>query len=232
MDSRGARVTSVATQQNDVRVNVGCGSSPTPGWVNFDNSLSVRVARWPLAAAALTRLRVLDGPSAGLTRAAGSGNIRFANATTRIPCASGSVSAVYSSHMIEHLDRHEARAFLAEVRRILRPGGVVRIAAPDISRLVRDYLDTGDADRFVDASYMGLTRPAGLAAWAKWVLVGPRHHLWMYDGASLARLLAASGFTDVAVLPAGQTGIADPGDLDLAERDGESVYVEAVQPTP
>ena len=45
--SGGNRVT-MAAQQATVRVNVGCGSSPTPGWVNFDNSLSVRAARWPL----------------------------------------------------------------------------------------------------------------------------------------------------------------------------------------
>ena len=26
------------------RINIGCGSSPTAGWNNFDNSLSVRLA--------------------------------------------------------------------------------------------------------------------------------------------------------------------------------------------
>jgi predicted SAM-dependent methyltransferase len=62
-------------------------------------------------------------------------NVRFANATGRIPCADDSAAAVYGSYMIEHLDRAEARAFLGEVRRILRPGGVLRIAAPDLARL-------------------------------------------------------------------------------------------------
>jgi len=213
-----------------LRVNVGCGASPTPGWVNFDNSFSVRVARWPLVIPALARLRVLGGQSAGLARAANTRNIQFANASVRIPCTSSSVSAVYSSHMIEHLDRRGARAFLAEVRRILRPGGVVRVAAPDIARLVQNYLATGDADGFIAATRMGLNRPADLMAWMKWVLVGPRHHLWMYDGDSLAKLLHEAGFADVAIMPPGKTNIADPGDLDLQERLSESVYVEAFQP--
>jgi hypothetical protein len=132
--------------------------------------------------------------------------------------------------MIEHLDRDEARAFLAEVRRILRPGGIVRLAAPDLSRLVAGYVATGNADGFVAGTHMGLDRPAGLRARARWALVGPRHHLWMYDGASLARLLLAAGFKDAAIMPPGSTMIAEPGRLDLSERALESVYVEAVRP--
>jgi predicted SAM-dependent methyltransferase len=213
-----------------IRINIGCGSSPTPGWVNFDNSFSIRVTRWPLVIPVLVKLGLLSPQSADLARVAATRNIQFANAAARLPCASGSVSAVYSSHMIEHLDRGEARAFLAEVRRVLRPGGVVRIAAPDIAGLVQDYLATRDADGFITATHMGLNRPAGLRAWMKWVLVGPRHHLWMYDGDSLARLLREAGFADVAVMPPGQTIMADPGDLDLAERASESVYVEAIRP--
>ena len=57
-----------------------------------------------------------------------------------------------------------------------------------------------------------------------------RQHRWMYDGASLAKLLQDKGFVDVTVLPAGKTGIADPGELNLREREDESAYVEARRP--
>ena len=168
--------------------------------------------------------------SAVLTEMARRGDVRFANAAARIPCADGSVAAVYSSHMIEHLDRGQARAFLAEVRRVLMPGGVVRIAAPDLSRLIRDYGRTGDADEFVASTHMGLSRPSGLRGWVRWTLAGPRHHLWMYDGESLTRLLRQAGFKEAAAMPPGSTMIAEAGALDLAERAEESVYVEAVRP--
>jgi SAM-dependent methyltransferase len=171
----------------------------------------------------------LAAKSAELAESARKGSIRFANAAVHIPCASGSVAAVYSSHMIEHLDRAEARAFLAEVMRVLQPGGVVRIAAPDLFLLVSAYLTTRDADELVAGIRMGLDRPAGLRGWARWTLVGPRHHLWMYDGESLAQLLTAAGFEEAAVVPTGLTSIAEPGKLDLAERAAESVYVEAVK---
>ena len=158
------------------------------------------------------------------------GSVRFANAAVRIPCADASSAAVYSSHMIEHLDRTEARAFLAEVMRVLRPGGVVRIAAPGSVPAGPEYLENSDADRFIVGQQPG-PRPARRAAGlGRWTLVGPRHHLWMYDGESLARLLSAAGFADAAALPAGATRIAEPGRLDLWERASESVYVEAVRP--
>jgi hypothetical protein len=173
---------------------------------------------------------LLGAKSAELAEMGRAGGVRFANAVVRIPCAPESAAAVYSSHMIEHLDQAEARAFLTEVKRVLQPGGVVRIAAPDLSRLVSDYLATGDADSFVSGSCMGISRPAGIRGRVKWALVGPRHHLWMYDGSSLTRLLTEAGFADAATVPPGSTRIAEPGQLDLLERAGESVYVEAVRP--
>jgi predicted SAM-dependent methyltransferase len=225
-------VTGIHIQEtySGIRVNVGCGLSPTPGWLNFDNSFSVRVARLPVISPALRAIGLLTANSAELAEMGRSGSVRFANAARRIPCAAGSVDVVYSSHMIEHLDRAEARGFLAEVRRVLRPGGVVRIAAPDLTRLVSDYVASGDADKFIAGSHLGLDRPAGVRAWVKWTVVGPRHHLWMYDAQSLTRLLREAGFAEATAVPAGSTRIAEPGRLDLRERAAESVYVEAVLP--
>ena len=127
--------------QTNIRVNAGCGSSPTPGWVNFDNSFSIRATHWPLVVPALVRLRLLGGPSADLARAADAKNIQFANATARIPCASNSVSAVYSSHMIEHLDRGEAAEILREAGAVVVPpeddaalAGAIRELAADPER--------------------------------------------------------------------------------------------------
>ncbi|HUN36329.1 MAG TPA: methyltransferase domain-containing protein [Trebonia sp.] len=228
--SRGMTETEIRGTHSGIKVNVGCGLSPTSGWLNFDNSVSVRVARWPVMSCLLRRLGFLAPKSAELAEMARHGNVRFANAAARIPCATASVMALYSSHMIEHLDRAEARAFLGEVRRVLQPGGVVRIAAPDLSTIVRDYVASGDADRFVAGIHMGLDRPAGVRGWVRWTMVGPRHHLWMYDGGSLTRLLAESGLAEVTVMPPGSTRITGPGQLDLREREAESVYVEAIRP--
>ena len=57
-----------------------------------------------------------------------------------LPFASGSAAAVYHSHVLEHLDRPVAARFVAECRRVLQPGGVLRIAVPDLEGICRSYL--------------------------------------------------------------------------------------------
>jgi predicted SAM-dependent methyltransferase len=132
--------------------------------------------------------------------------------------------------MLEHLDREEARSFLSEAMRVLVPGGYLRLALPDLRKLTDRYFSSGDADEYVAAIRTFATRPRTWTERLHYVLVGPRHHHWMYDSASIGRLLVTSGFVDVEHLPAGKTGIPDPGQLDLSEREDDSLFVEARKP--
>jgi SAM-dependent methyltransferase len=50
--------------------------------------------------------------------------------------------ACYSSHLLEHLSPEEGTALLAEMHRVLAPGGVIRVVVPDLERVARDYLET------------------------------------------------------------------------------------------
>lgn len=50
-----------------------------------------------------------------------------------------SIDLIYSSHMLEHLTADEGFFFLRECHRILRSGGVVRIAVPDADKLIKYY---------------------------------------------------------------------------------------------
>lgn len=212
-----------------VRINVGCGSSPTPGWLNLDNSATVRLANHGLIRFALEKVGLLSRQQAEFAQRS-AGTIQWADAVHRIPMGDGQASVVYSSHMLEHLDRAEALSFLGEVRRVLAPGGVVRLAVPDIERLVSQYLVDKDANRFVEHTLLATSRGHSVRDRIKAAIVGPRHHLWMYDGRSLSGLLDAAGFVDVVVQEPGRTMIADPDPLDLREREEESVYVEGRRP--
>jgi predicted SAM-dependent methyltransferase len=60
--------------------------------------------------------------------------------TRGIPLPDESAAVIYHSHVIEHFDRQGAQKLLRECFRVLRKGGVIRVAAPDLERMVRLYL--------------------------------------------------------------------------------------------
>ncbi len=209
-----------------MRVNIGCGQTPTPGWRNFDNSPSLRLARLPVLPELLLRLRILKNEQYSFIRFARSNSLEFANAAARIPLPDESVEALYSSHMFEHLSPAGVSRFLNEALRVLKKGGIIRLAVPDLRVLVSHYLEKGDADDLLRNMDV-FDPPSSMPGRILRALVGVRHHQWMYDGPSLCRLLARHGFRDPEAMPAGRTRIPDPGALDLSERADESVYVEA-----
>jgi len=66
--------------------------------------------------------------------------IRSWDVAKGLPFRGGEVQACYASHVLEHLSRPQARALLREVWRVLRPGGVLRLAVPDLEAIAREYL--------------------------------------------------------------------------------------------
>jgi hypothetical protein len=211
------------------RINVGCGDRPTPGWRNFDSSLSVRLARVPLLPPVLHRLGLIDDNQRDFARVVRAHRIEFGDATRRLPLAASSVEVLYSCHMLEHLDRQAAGRFLREAGRVLAPFGILRIIVPDLRKLIEAYLQSGDADAFIEASYLGVGGGGSPGERLRLAVHGARHR-WMYDGPSLCRLLAGHGFVEPQVAAAGATTIPDPHPLDLFERAAESVCVEAQNP--
>jgi SAM-dependent methyltransferase len=191
-------------------IQIGCGQSPIGGWVNYDNSPSIQLAKLPQTLIKMAgKLKLLDSQSIAYIRFCRANGIRYCDATRLIPWPDASVEAIYSSHMIEHLDRADADLFLREARRVLQPGGVIRLSTPGLKQLAAAYASDGDCDR--DA------------------FTGPRHHLWLYDEASLCALLARNGFRNATALTPGTTTMPQPGALNLWERMAESIYVEAIR---
>ena len=210
-----------------LRINVGCGQTPTKGYRNFDNSLSLRLSRFPFLPELLLKIGLLEHSQLQFVQFARRHSIEHGDATKGLPIPGATVEVIYSSHMLEHLDQKEARLFLAEAKRVLRPGGIIRLSVPDIRKQVRQYIESNDADAFIAGTYLTQPRPRTLAQRLRILFVGTRHHQWMYDGLSLARLLLDHGFCEPRVMKAGETTIDNPHELDLYERATESVYVEA-----
>jgi predicted SAM-dependent methyltransferase len=77
-----------------------------------------------------------------------------ADVSDGIPFADDHFDAVYHSHMIEHIRVQDVQRFLVECRRVLKPGGILRIATPDLERLCAAYLEKLRASAVADHQWL------------------------------------------------------------------------------
>jgi predicted SAM-dependent methyltransferase len=203
---------------------------PILGWKNYDNSLSIKLARLPLLFWVFKKIGILTKEQEELTTFAMKSDIKYADATKHIPESNHSVDVLYSSHMFEHLDRDEACIFLKEASRILRHGGIIRLSVPDLDLYVTKYVTDKDVNKFMESIFLAKRRPKTFLEKIKYVIVGDRCHQWMYSGKSLCDFLSANGFDNPQIMKNGETNILNVERLDLFERNAESVYVEAFNP--
>lgn len=213
-----------------MRINIGCGMSPTPGWRNFDNSPALKLSKRPVLAAVSRRLGLLDPKQWDYIRYCKNNLIEFADGRSHLPLPDGSVEVFYTCHTLEHMDQEDARNFLKEALRVLEPGGIIRIVVPDLRFYAQKYVKDGDLDFFMFYLHLTKRRPRGFREKLKYLLVGDRHHQWMYDGPWLSKFLSDCGYADPRVLPPGSTTITAPEPLNLSERAPVSLYVEAHKP--
>src|SRR5260370_14657198 len=75
--------------------------------------------------------------------------------TDMSPVAANSVDAIWSSHNLEHLQRHEVPLALAEFIRVLKPHGLLLLTLPDLRQVAQFVAE----DRLADQAYMSLSRP-------------------------------------------------------------------------
>jgi SAM-dependent methyltransferase len=234
-------------------LNLGCGykTCDADNVINVDFGIFQRIAVSPVLSK-LAPLIVGRSRTAKL-RAIAESNLVVYDVSRGIPASDSSIDAVYHSHVLEHLDRAVAVKFMAEVHRVLKPGGIHRICVPDLEFYVRRYLadlESGqsaeDHDGFVaDLIEQSVRREAaGTQTQRKPrrvienLLLGDARkrgetHQWMYDNRNLSHLLVSTGFTDVSRRAFGQSDIGNwtTFRLEVDEAGQEykpgSLYIEA-----
>jgi SAM-dependent methyltransferase len=85
-----------------LKLNLGSGDAPLPGFVNVD--------------------ALADAPGVDVV----------ANLFGPLPFADGAAELIYASHVLEHLPYPDVPRILREWRRVLRDGGRLLIAVPDL----------------------------------------------------------------------------------------------------
>lgn len=149
-----------------------------------------------------------------------------------LPFADAGVDWVYAEHLLEHVTPRVAIGWLAEVRRILAPGGLLRLTTPDLARYVEGYRDGAPFypkhRRRLALMRVGPPMPERKAFMVNQIfyLYG---HKWIYDLDEIAFVLGEAGFAAGALRECAyqQGERPDVAALDTAFRRDESLYVEA-----
>lgn len=236
-----------------IALNLGCGTRTSPRCVNIDWSITLRLHTSPIGRRIAPMLLKNARWEAyqGMTGELVSHDLRRG-----IPYGDASVDLVYHSHVMEHVDREAIPGFLAEIRRVLRPGGIHRIVVPDFEYRVRRYLEnveaidrgTGDPsahDAFVSElleqsvrrEAAGTSHQSAKRRTVENLVLGDARkrgetHQWMWDRINIRAALEGAGFTDISILDFKTSSVADwPGygldnDPDGAEYKPGSMYVE------
>lgn len=66
--------------------------------------------------------------------------VKEANFIKGIPLPGDSADVVYHSHVLEHLHLDDAKRFLGDCHRVLKPGGILRVVLPNFEQSCRDYI--------------------------------------------------------------------------------------------
>lgn len=66
-------------------------------------------------------------------------NVTSHNLLKGIPYPDNYFDVVYHSHVLEHFSKSEAISFIKECYRVLKPQGIIRIAVPNLERIVDNY---------------------------------------------------------------------------------------------
>lgn len=94
------------------------------------------------------------------------------------------VELIYASHVLEHFGRYQVFDVVSEWYRVLRPGGILRVAVPDFAAAVKWYAGRGDIRQVLGLIIGGQTCSYDY------------HHV-IFDETSLGELLEDVGFSDI-----------------------------------
>ncbi|PYC78840.1 hypothetical protein C7C46_15085 [Streptomyces tateyamensis] len=150
-----------------------------------------------------------------------------------LPFADAAVDWVYAEHLIEHIPLPVAVGWLREVRRVLRPGGVLRLTTPDLARYIAGYADPAGGffarhRRRLRLMRVGPPMPERPAFMLNQIFYHYGHR-WIYDEAELRHVLGEAGFAADRMRRCSfqQGARTDLAELDTVFRNDETIYLEA-----
>jgi SAM-dependent methyltransferase len=141
-----------------------------------------------------------------------------------LPLDDASVDGIAAIHVLQDLAYPDIAPALAELRRVLKPGGVLRLAVPDLDCAIRAYLSGDDAYWYVPGEH---AKSAGAKLVTQIIWYGSVRTPCTWD--FLREWLLAVRYRDVLRCAFGATHSRLPQLARLDNRERETLFVEAVK---
>jgi predicted SAM-dependent methyltransferase len=213
---------------NLLKLHIGCGKNALDGFINLDNNVFILFKNIPFIVEILRFLKFVPKWFPEFIEIVKEKNIRYCNASKKIPFNNSSVDFIYTCHMLEHLDNEETKVFFEECYRVLKPNCTLRVAVPNFQLLIDNYIIDKNADSFIRNSHLVGEKPKSLLKKIQYILQGHGWHHQMFNENSINSLKRYK-FSSVNILKAGKTNVKFHSSLDLNERSHESIYFELIK---
>jgi len=136
--------------------------------------------------------------------------VAYLDATRPLPLPDASFDYIYSEHLIEHLDYEDGRKLIFECARVLKRGGKLRIATPDLQFLIDLYANSQLSEtqrRYIEFEYRRYM--PRYETRQKAVVFNNFMHAWrhrfVYDEDTLRELLRKAHFNRIMRYRVGQS---------------------------
>lgn len=135
-----------------------------------------------------------------------------------------SIDYAVSIHVLPEFTCGEIVPVLQELRRVLKPGGVLRLALPDLMKAVAAY-EHGDRNYFLIPDEDARSLGAKLVMQLLWY----GYSKSLFTSEYIEETLANAGFAEIRRCAFHATASRWPEIVELDNRESESLFVEAVK---
>jgi len=245
----------IAAPDGRFLLNIGSGNLARPDWNNLDLSIYAELRKHMLLSRILNIIGILSDERYDKLTSLPSTIIRW-DVIKGLPYEDQSFDVIYSSHMLEHIDRDRVPFVLGHAYRVLKPGGVLRIVVPDLELIIQEYMaslempgSTEQHEEAIDQLFEQMVRREGAGTRNQRFpvrlidryLIGSASkrgetHRWMYDRINLCSVLEKAGFVEIEQTAFDQSRIPGWNSFCLdCNEDGNmhegSLYMEAIKPS-
>jgi predicted SAM-dependent methyltransferase len=177
-------------------LNLGSGPDYVEGFINIDRSPNVLLTKLKIFKKLLFKIGLLSE-----NHMKDWDNRIIRKDVRKINYAQNSIKFIYSSHFLEHIYHNEAINVLERCYKFLVPGGLLRLALPDLDQFIKQYIEDNKNNSYQAAINLEMSllshplkKPDLLT---KLIFTRDHVHKWHPTVGMVTHILSEIGFSNI-----------------------------------